>query len=44
MGWGWGARSSDERKFQRTFGFGRADFANFIDLQEVFASLGYSQV
>ena len=35
MGLGWS--SSDECKMTQSFGFGRADFARFIDLQEVTA-------
>lgn len=37
LGWS----SADERKLQRSFGVGRADFPGFVDLAEVFQDLGY---
>lgn len=42
MGLGWSA--SDERKMQKSFGFGRANFARFIDLQEVHMPISPSRV
>mmetsp|Transcript_965 Transcript_965/g.2008 ORF Transcript_965/g.2008 Transcript_965/m.2008 type:complete len:390 (-) Transcript_965:350-1519(-) len=35
--------SCDEKKMQSTFGFGKRDFRNFMDLQNVAARLGYPE-
>jgi hypothetical protein len=39
VGFAWD--SADEKKLQRTFGFGRESFPGFIDLQDVAQKLGY---